>query len=223
MLSLTNCTQETSTSLQQAVTTVSATRLAFTEPLLILPSVCNGSFPQSLCLLLAFHWVYMGENTWLDETHMHLSWHRRLVICMHSECESYFYHSRLQVEVAETAEAVSQSAHALTQLAILLPSHTALFGVAALHSAHREGALRSARQHSKAWLDASSPSPPEVQATYLVVHNTCLHVCRAECCVFNVCWLWVHALACCCTWCGQQGDQGLDACWILQQGFTGLL
>ena len=67
-----------------------------------------------------------------------------------------------QVEVAETSEAVSQSAHALTQLAVLLPSHAALFGQAASHAAHRDGAVRSAGQHSRAWLHASSPSSPKV-------------------------------------------------------------
>lgn len=90
------------------------------------------------------------------------------------------------MEVAETAEAVSQSAHALTQLAVLLPSHTALFGGAAHHSAHQEGALRSARQHSRAWLDASSPSPSEVQASRCFVVHTCGQGRMLLCCMLVV-------------------------------------
>ncbi|KAL3136414.1 hypothetical protein ABBQ38_005672 [Trebouxia sp. C0009 RCD-2024] len=70
--------------------------------------------------------------------------------------------TRLRVEVAETAEAVAQSAHALTQLAILLPSHTALFGQAAGIAARKEGAIKSAGQHSRDWQVASASSPPEV-------------------------------------------------------------
>ena len=81
----------------------------------------------------------------------------------------------LQVEVGEATEAVSQSAHALTQLAVVLPSHAALFGQGACHAMQQESlsAARSAGQHSRACQDTSSPSQPQVQGVASAV-STCL-------------------------------------------------
>ena len=47
-------------------------------------------------------------------------------------------------------------------MAILLPSHGALFGQAAGIAVQKEGAVKSAGQHSRDWQDASASSPPEV-------------------------------------------------------------
>ena len=110
------------------------------------------------------------------------------------------------MEVAETSEAVSQSADALTQLAILLPSHAALFNQTASHAAHRDGAVRLAGQHSRAWLDASSPSSPEVHE--LPLFDKML---GATCRVSLLCWLWLHMQTTCCR---DQHGQVLRVSWM---------
>ena len=72
-------------------------------------------------------------------------------------CVTFTFLFNLQVEVAETSEAVAQSAHALTQLAVVLPSQEGLFGKAACQAAQQERTVRMAGQQGTAWQDASPP------------------------------------------------------------------
>ena len=65
------------------------------------------------------------------------------------------------MEVAETAEATAQAAHALTQLSVLLPSQGLLFGKAACHAAHQDASVRAAGQQSGAWSEAAAASPSQ--------------------------------------------------------------
>ncbi|KAL0025501.1 hypothetical protein WJX77_006736 [Trebouxia sp. C0004] len=69
--------------------------------------------------------------------------------------------TRLQVEVAETAEATAQAAHALTQLSVLLPSQGLLFGKATCHVIRQGAAVKAAGQQSGVWSGAAAASPSQ--------------------------------------------------------------
>ena len=75
--------------------------------------------------------------------------------------------------MAETAEAVSHSAHALTQLASLLPSNGMLFGRSACHTAQQAAAIRSAGHRSKAW-QASTAEPTQQVQKLCVPRTSCI-------------------------------------------------
>ncbi|KAL0035587.1 hypothetical protein WJX79_000785 [Trebouxia sp. C0005] len=68
---------------------------------------------------------------------------------------------RLQVEVAETAEATAQAAHAMTQLSVLLPSQGLLFGKAACHAVCQGASVKAAGQQGGVWSGADAASPAQ--------------------------------------------------------------
>ena len=67
-----------------------------------------------------------------------------------------------QVEVGETAEATAQAAHALTQLAVLLPGQGMLFGKLSAHAAHRQASVTAAGRNSSRWSDSVADSCNQV-------------------------------------------------------------
>ncbi|KAL0050590.1 hypothetical protein WJX82_002870 [Trebouxia sp. C0006] len=71
--------------------------------------------------------------------------------------------TRLQVEVAETAEATAQAANALTPLSVLLPSQGLLFGKAACHTVCQGAAVKVAGQESGVWSGSAAASPSQDQ------------------------------------------------------------
>ncbi len=68
------------------------------------------------------------------------------------------------MEVAETAQATAQAAHALTQLSVLLSSQGLLFGKAARHTVRQGAAVKAAGQESSVWSGGAAASPLQARS-----------------------------------------------------------
>lgn len=79
-------------------------------------------------------------------------------------CQSTAGCLNAQVEVAETAEATAQAAHAMTQLSVLLPSQGLLFGKAACHAVCQGASVKAAGQQGGVWSGADAASPAQARS-----------------------------------------------------------